>query len=142
MTKKMVKSSVRPRPSCVTSVALGQVANSPAVSDSATTFTPVLLEPKAVDMNHISMGFQPGFNLKTSFKHIGKFGAGTNPGSTRGLSDRFYDYVYSGDVDGAIMGAQFRGVGSYGHRNHLTGESAVLDLSQSVFFTSGVGNLF
>ena len=41
-----------------------------------------------------------------------------------------------------FAGAQFQDVGSYVHKNHLTGESAVLDLSQSVFFTSGVGYSF
>ena len=95
MTKKMFRSSVLPLSLCATSVALGQTGYTPAQAGSADTFTPVLLEPKAVDLNHISMGFQLGFNLKTSFKHIGKFGAGSNPGSTNGISDHFYDDGYN-----------------------------------------------
>lgn len=95
MTKKTLRSSVLPLSLCATSVAFGQAAYTPAPAGSADTFTPVLLEPKAVDLNHISMGFQLGFNLKTSFKHIGKFGAGSNPGSTNGISDHFYDDGYN-----------------------------------------------
>ena len=95
MTKKLFRSSVLPLSMCATSVALGQAAYTPAAAGSADTFTPVLLEPKAVDVNHISMGFQLGFNVKTSFKHIGKFGAGSNPGSTNALSDHFYDDGYN-----------------------------------------------
>ena len=95
MTIKMLRYSVVPLSLCATSAALGQAAYNPAPSGSADTFTPVLLEPKPIALNHISMGFQLGFNLKTSFKHIGKFGAASNPGSTNGLSDHFYDNGYN-----------------------------------------------
>jgi hypothetical protein len=95
MTVKMLRYSMLPLSLCATSAALGQAAYTPAPSGSADTFTPILLEPKPVALNHISMGFQLGFNLKTSFKHIGKFGAATNPGSTNGLSNHFYDDGYN-----------------------------------------------
>jgi hypothetical protein len=41
-----------------------------------------------------------------------------------------------------FAGAQWLDAGSYVHRNHSTGESAVLDLSQSVFFSTGIGYSF
>jgi hypothetical protein len=47
-----------------------------------------------------------------------------------------------GDQVSLFAGAQCQDVGSYVHRNHATGESAVLDLSQAVFFTAGVGYSF
>jgi len=81
MTIKVLRYSVVPLSLCATSAVLGQATD---------TFTPVLLEPKPIALNHISMGFQLGFNLKTSFKHIGKFGA-ANPGSTNSISNHFYD---------------------------------------------------
>ena len=39
-------------------------------------------------------------------------------------------------------GAQLQDVGNYVQRNHATGESAVLDLSQSIFFSAGLGYSF
>jgi hypothetical protein len=41
-----------------------------------------------------------------------------------------------------FAGAQLQDVGDYVHRNHVTGEAAVLDLSQSIYFTAGVGYSF
>jgi hypothetical protein len=95
MTTRMLRYSVLPLSLCATSAVLGQATYTPAPSGSADTFTPVVLEPKPLALNHVSMGFQLGFNLKTSFKHIGKFGAGSNPGSTNGLSNHFYDDGYN-----------------------------------------------
>jgi hypothetical protein len=94
MTTKLFRRSVLPLSLCATSVAFGQSGILPAAGEPD-AFTPVLLESKPVSLNHISMGFQLGFNIKTSFKHIGKFGAGTNPGSTNGISDHFYDDGYN-----------------------------------------------
>jgi hypothetical protein len=80
---------------CATSVAFGQSGLPPAASGEPDSFTPVLLEPKPVSLNHVSMGFQLGFNIKTSFKHIGRFAPANNPGSTNGLSNHFYDDGYN-----------------------------------------------
>jgi hypothetical protein len=41
-----------------------------------------------------------------------------------------------------FAGAEVQDVGSYVHRNHATGEAAVLDLSQAAYFTFGVGYSF
>jgi hypothetical protein len=41
-----------------------------------------------------------------------------------------------------FAGAQWLDAGNYVHRNHTTGEAAELDLSQSVFFTTGIGYSF
>lgn len=41
-----------------------------------------------------------------------------------------------------FAGAQLQDVGDYTHRNRGTGEAAVLDLSQSIFFTAGLGYSF
>jgi hypothetical protein len=95
MTIKMLRYSVVPLSLCATSAALGQTTYNPAPAGSADAFTPILLEPSSTARNHISIGFQSSFNLKTSFKHIGKFGAGTNPGSTNGISNHFYDDGYN-----------------------------------------------
>jgi hypothetical protein len=96
MTKKMFRRSVLPLSLCATSVAFGQsTAHVPAAAGQADTFTPIQLEPKEVSRNHVSMGFQLGFNIRTSFKHIGRFAPATNPGSTNGLSNHFYDDGYN-----------------------------------------------
>jgi hypothetical protein len=95
MTTKLLRYSIVPLSLCATSVALGQGAYNPAPYGAADSFTPIPLEPRPTALNHISLGFQSGLNLKTSFKHIGKFGAGTNPGSTNGISNHFYDDGYN-----------------------------------------------
>jgi hypothetical protein len=95
MTTKIFRPSILPLSLCATSVAVGQSAGLPAAAGEPDAFTPVLLEPKAVSVNHISMGFQLGFNIRTSFKHIGRFAPATNPGSTNGLSNHFYDDGYN-----------------------------------------------
>lgn len=41
-----------------------------------------------------------------------------------------------------FAGAQLQDVGDYTHRNRTTGEAAVLDLSQSIFFSAGIGYSF
>ncbi|HWD92423.1 MAG TPA: hypothetical protein VG938_08740 [Verrucomicrobiae bacterium] len=95
MTKKLFRRSVLPLSLCATSVAFGQSGPVSAAAGQPDTFTPLLLEPTPVSRNHISMGFQLGFNIRTSFKHIGRFAPATNPGSTNGLSNHFYDDGYN-----------------------------------------------
>lgn len=95
MTNQLLKRSVMPLSLCVTSVAVGQNAITPLLSPADDATAPVALEPKEQHLNSISLGFQLGFDLKTSFKHIGRFGAATNPGSTNGLSNHFYDDGYN-----------------------------------------------
>lgn len=87
--------TVVPLSLCATSAAFGQSAITPLLSDADGSVPPVTLEPKVDRQNHISMGFQLGFNVKTSFKHIGGFPAATNPGSTNGLSNHVYDDGYN-----------------------------------------------
>ena len=41
-----------------------------------------------------------------------------------------------------FAGAQWQDVGTYEHRDRGTGETAVLDLSNSIFFTAGIGYSF
>src|SRR5215472_12719714 len=95
MRTQVLKYSVMPLSLCATSVALGQSAITPLLSPADDATAPVALEPKEQHLNFVSLGFQLGFNLKTSFKHIGRFGAATNPGSTNGLSNHFYDDGYN-----------------------------------------------
>src|SRR5262249_40230020 len=80
---------------CATSVAVGQSALTPLLSAPDGSVPPVTLEPKADSLNQVSLGFQLGFNIKTKFKHVGGFPAGTNPGSTNALSNHFYDEGYN-----------------------------------------------
>ena len=92
----MFKNSVFRLSVCATSVALGQTATTPpAAAPEDPPFAPIVLEPKVVSLNRVSIAFQSGFNLKTSFKNIGRFGAAANPGSTNGLSNHFYDDGYN-----------------------------------------------
>ena len=41
-----------------------------------------------------------------------------------------------------FVGAQWQGVSNYEHRDRATGETAVLNLDNSIFFTAGVGYSF
>src|SRR5215469_11292299 len=95
MRTKALKFSVVPLSLCATSVALGQSAITPLLSPPDDATSPVALEPKEQHLNSISLGFQLGFNIKTSFKNIGRFPAATNPGSTNGLSNHVYDDGYN-----------------------------------------------
>src|SRR3954467_6449277 len=110
MTTKLIKYSVLPLSLCATSMAFGQ-ATTPVTSPAAdATIAPVTLEPKSDSPNRVSIGFQLGFNLNAKFKHVGRFPAGTNPGSTNGLSNHFYDDGYN-LVDSA-GNQHFNGVGT------------------------------
>jgi hypothetical protein len=80
---------------CATSVALGQNAITPLLAPPDDATSPVALEPKEQHLNFVTLGFQLGFNIKTSFKNIGRFPAASNPGSTNGLSNHFYDDGYN-----------------------------------------------
>ena len=95
MRIQVLKRSVMPLSLCATSVALGQSALTPLLTASDDATSPIALEPKEQHLNSVSIGFQLGFNLKTSFKNIGRFPAATNPGSTNGLSNHFYDDGYN-----------------------------------------------
>ena len=95
MRTKVLKRSVMPLSLCATSVAMGQSAITPLLSPPDAGSSPLALEPKEQHLNSLTLGFQLGFNIKTSFKHIGRFGAGTNPGSTNGLSNHLYDDGYN-----------------------------------------------
>lgn len=96
MRIKVLKHSVVPLSLCASSVALGQTAAAPPVlAPNDAPIPPLALEPKEQHLNRISMGFQLGFDLKTSFRHIGRFAPATNPGSTNGLSNHFYDDGYN-----------------------------------------------
>src|ERR1041385_3378199 len=95
MTTKMIKYSVLPLSLCATSMAFGQ-ANTPVTSPAADApIAPVTLEPKNTSPNRVSIGFQLGFNVNAKFKHVGGFPAGSNPGSTNGLSNHTYDDGYN-----------------------------------------------
>lgn len=94
MTKKLFKHSVVPLSLCATSVALGQTATPQPVLAPDDGIPPIALEPREQYQNRISLGFQLGFDLSTSFKHIGRFPGATNPGSTNGLSNHIYDDGY------------------------------------------------
>lgn len=96
MKIKVLKRSVVPLSLCATSVALGQTTTTPpvlALDDAA--IPPMALAPREQYLNRISLSFQLGFDLKTSFKHIGRFPAATNPGSTNALSNHSYDDGYN-----------------------------------------------
>ncbi len=80
---------------CATSVALGQNAITPLLSPPDDATAPVALEPKEQHLNFVTLGYQLGFNIRSSFKNIGRFGPATNPGSTNGLSNHSYDDGYN-----------------------------------------------
>jgi hypothetical protein len=109
MTPKMFRHSVLPLSLCATSVALGQTPTVPPAAAPAETFTPLIQDPQPVSPYRIRMGYQLGFNIKTTFKHIGRFAAATNPGSTNGLSNHVYDDGYNA-VD-TTTNAHFNGSG-------------------------------
>lgn len=92
---KLLKHSVVPLSLCATSVAVGQNAITPLLSPPDDASAPIALEPKERHLNSISLGYQLGFNLKTSFKHIGGFRPANNPGSTNSLSNHSYDDGYN-----------------------------------------------
>lgn len=91
---KLINRSVIPLSLCATSAALGQAANQPAAP--ADTIPPVALETKPEPLlNRFNLGFQLGFNLNAKFKHIGAYGAQSNPGPATGGVDHFYDDGYN-----------------------------------------------
>src|SRR5690242_14105897 len=91
MRTKVLKRSVMPLSLCATSVALGQNAITPLLSPPDSASSPVALEPKEQHLNFMTLGFQLGFNVKTSFKNIGRFPAASNPGPANGFSNHTYD---------------------------------------------------
>jgi hypothetical protein len=96
MRIKALKHSVVPLSLCASSVALGQsVTSSLLLAPNDGNIPPVALEPRTEYKNWVTMGFQLDFNVNVSFKHIGRFPAATNPGSTNGLSNHFYDDGYN-----------------------------------------------
>src|SRR5579862_6845803 len=92
---QLLKRSVMPLSLCATSVALGQNAITPLLSPPDDATAPVALEPKEQHLNFVTLGYQLGFNIRSSFKNIGRFGPATNPGSTNGLSNHSYDDGYN-----------------------------------------------
>ena len=88
----MIKYCVVPLSLCASSAAFAQNAITPLLSAPDGSVPPVTLGTKEdPSENQIRMGMQLGFNMKASFKHIGGFRPATNPGSTNGVSNHFYD---------------------------------------------------
>lgn len=96
MKIKVLKRSVVPLSLCATSVALGQTTTStPVLAPDDAAIPPLALEPKEQHLNRISLSFQLGFDIKTSFKHIGRFPAATDPGPAQSLTNHVYDDGYN-----------------------------------------------
>ena len=92
----MIKYSVAPLSLCAASTAFAQNAITPLLSAPDGSVPPVALESKEdPSLNQIRMGMQLGFNMKASFRHVGSFPAGSNPGSTNGFSNHTYDNGYN-----------------------------------------------
>ena len=92
MTTKMIKYSVVPLSLCAASATFGQNALTPLLSAPDGSVPPVQMGTKEdPQLNQIRMGMQLGFNMKASFKNIGRFRPASNPGSTNAFSNHYYD---------------------------------------------------
>ena len=109
MTIKTIKYSVMPLSLCATAAAFGQNALTPLLSAPDGSVPPVTLEPKQDSLNRVSIGYQLGFNMRASFRHIGGFPAASNPGSTNAISNHYYDNGYN--LVDSSTNSHFNGVG-------------------------------
>ncbi len=96
MTTKFIKHAVVPLSLCAASTALGQTSSAtPPPAPDYYSMPLITLEPKPQQLNRISMGFQLGFDLRTSFKHIGRFAPATDPGPAGSFTNHVYDDGYN-----------------------------------------------